>query len=102
MSLYISSSAVRNVITMRTPGIGNRKKVFNDFIGKGKNQMLESELNNQLKKVKNYAGSFARNEVKEIDIKTLPFFMIINLDKRESKGTHLIAVAIYQNDFIFM
>jgi hypothetical protein len=60
--------------------------------------MLESELNNRLRKIKNYAGSFARNELKGIEIKIFPFFMVINLDKRESKGTHWIAVAIYQND----
>jgi hypothetical protein len=79
-------------------GIGRRSSTTWSAKGKRKQKMLESELNNRLRKIKNYAGSFARNELKKIEIKIFPFFMVINLDKRESKGTHWIALAIYQND----
>ena len=60
--------------------------------------MLESELNKHLEKVKNYIGSFARNELHQIKIKTFPTFLVINLDTRQSYGTHWIALAVYQNE----
>ena len=60
--------------------------------------MLESELNRRLRKVKNYIGSYARDELKQIQIKLFPTFIVINLDKRESKGTHWISIAVYQNE----
>ena len=60
--------------------------------------MLESELNKHLEKVGNYIGSFARNELHQIKIKTFPAFLVINLDTRQSHGTHWIALAVYQNE----
>ena len=60
--------------------------------------MLESELNKHLEKVENYIGSFARNELHQIKIKTFPTFFVINLDTRQSYGTHWIALAVYQNE----
>jgi hypothetical protein len=60
--------------------------------------MLESELNKRLEKVGNYIGSFARNELHQIKIKTFPAFLVINLDTRQSHGTHWIALAVYQNE----
>ena len=60
--------------------------------------MLESELNKHLEKVENYIGSFARNELHQIKIKTIPTFLVINWDTRQSHGTHWIALAVYQNE----
>lgn len=60
--------------------------------------MDESQLNYQLKSVKNYQGSFAIDELNEISIKYFPTFVSINLDKRNNLGTHWIAVAVYENE----
>ena len=60
--------------------------------------MLESELNRRLRKIGNYIGSFARDELQQIKIKIFPTFLVINLDKRQGHGTHWIALAVYQNN----
>jgi len=59
--------------------------------------MDESRLNALLKDVPNYLGSFAVDEVNQIEIKRLPEFFVINLNTRESGGNHWIAFAVYQN-----
>jgi len=59
--------------------------------------MNERELNKALKNVKEFQGSFALDEIKEIEIKTIPDFLVINLDNRWEPGSHWIAVGIYAN-----
>lgn len=60
--------------------------------------MLESELNHRLRKVKNYLGTFAIDELNEIKVTSFPTFVGINLDKRRDTGSHWIALAIYMKD----
>ena len=57
--------------------------------------MLENQLNEKLKNVKNYLGSYAIDEVKNIEVKSFPSFIVINLDQRTGPGNHWIALAIY-------
>ena len=59
--------------------------------------MEESVINNQLKRVPNYLGSYAVDELHDLKVSYYPSFIIINLDERHGTGTHWIAVAIYQN-----
>ena len=60
--------------------------------------MDENELNRRLKSVPNYLGSYAVDELDEIKVSTLPFFITINLDTRIGGGTHWIALGIYENE----
>ena len=59
--------------------------------------MQENRLNELLKNVKKYQGSFALDEIENIEIKSLPEFFVLNLDNRWQPGSHWIGVAIYQN-----
>ena len=59
--------------------------------------MDEKRLNKLLRNVKEFQGSFAINELENIEIKSCPDFLVINLDERSGKGTHWIGVGIYQN-----
>ena len=59
--------------------------------------MLENHINELLKNVQNYQGSFALDELNDIQNNLLPTFFIINLDNRKGGGTHWIAFALYQN-----
>ena len=59
--------------------------------------MDEYQLNQKLRKEKNYLGSFALDELNEIKINIFPSLLVINLDKRENVGTHWIALAVYEN-----
>ena len=63
----------------------------------GGENMEESVINNQLKRVPNYLGSYAVDELHDLKVSYYPSFIIINLDERHGTGTHWIAVAIYQN-----
>ena len=58
--------------------------------------MDETRLNQLLKNVSRYQGSFALDELKNVEIKTFPEFIVINLDNRNENGSHWIALAIYQ------
>lgn len=60
--------------------------------------MQEKKINLQLKNVKNYLGSYAIDELKEIKIDDHPCFVIINLGIRASVGSHWIAIAFYLNE----
>ena len=59
--------------------------------------MEERELNRALRSVKEFQGSFALDELKHLEIKSLPDFFVINLDNRWEKGSHWIGVCIYHN-----
>ena len=59
--------------------------------------MDESELNKQLKNVKEYLGSYAADELKSVKFVFYPTFLIINLDERKMVGSHWISVAVYHN-----
>ena len=58
--------------------------------------MDENRLNELLKNVPRYQGSFALDELKNVEIKTFPEFIVVNLDNRNGSGNHWIAIAIYQ------
>ena len=57
--------------------------------------MNENEINDRLKNEKNYLGSFAIDEQKDIKVTFFPSFCVLNLDVRSSVGSHWIALAIY-------
>ena len=60
--------------------------------------MDENQINEKLQKNQKYQGSFALDELKEINVADQPTFAIINLDPREATGSHWIAIGIYFND----
>ena len=60
--------------------------------------MQEETINQQLKNVKRYLGSYAIDELNDIFIDDVPSFAIINLGTRNSSGSHWIAVAFYLNE----
>ena len=60
--------------------------------------MDENELNQRLKRVSGYLGTFAVNELDNLYISHYPSYLVINLDERGNSGTHWIAVAMYIND----
>ena len=57
-------------------------------------KMNEHRLNDLLKNVANYQGSFAIDELDQIKL-TSPTFLAVNLDERKSRGSHWIGVAVY-------
>ena len=70
-------------------------------MAKRKKPMDESEINHRLRKIKNYLGSFALDELNEIKIVLVPSFFVINLDHRQhGNGTHWIALAVYRKTLI--
>ena len=60
--------------------------------------MNDLQINQKLKDVSNYLGSFAIDELDQIKVSLYPSFIVVNLDKRSSGGSHWIALAIYQNE----
>ena len=60
--------------------------------------MLENELNQCLKNVKRFAGSYAVDELRDIELKFFPFLFAVNLGKRDSSKSRWIAFAIYVNN----
>ena len=60
--------------------------------------MNENQINEKLQKNQKYQGSFALDELNEINVADQPTFAIINLDPREATGSHWIAIGIYFND----
>ena len=59
--------------------------------------MNERDLNNRLKAVRDYQGSFAVNELNQINL-NYPTLFVVNLDERGDRGSHWIGVAIYMSD----
>ena len=59
-------------------------------------KMDETRLNQLLKNIPRYQGSFALDELKNVEIKTFPEYIVINLENRGEPGNHWIALAIYQ------
>ena len=60
--------------------------------------MDENEINQRLKSVRGYLGTFAVNELENLYISHYPSYIIVNLDERGNDGTHWIAIAMYIND----
>ena len=56
--------------------------------------MNEQELNNLLARVPDYQGSFAVNELNQVELK-YPALFVVNLDERNDEGTHWIGLAVY-------
>ena len=63
--------------------------------------MDEQTINNSLKNVKNYLGSYAVDELDEIKVNFYPSFTVVNLDRRNEEGSHWIAFAFYY-DSVFI
>ena len=60
--------------------------------------MLENQLNGRLKSAKRFVGSYAADELKDVELKFYPSFLVINLGEHNLLGSHWIALAIYDND----
>ena len=60
-------------------------------------KMDENEINTKLKGIRNYLGSFAVNELKNLRIRYYPSYLITNLDNRWESGSHWIAITIDVN-----
>ena len=60
--------------------------------------MNENAINNQLKNVSGYLGTYALDELVGLRIRVFPAYLVINLDERKRSGSHWISVAIYLND----
>ena len=60
--------------------------------------MDENQLNKLLRNVSRFQGSYALDEIDDIETKLFPTFFVINLDTRVSGGSHWIAFAVYQNN----
>ena len=60
--------------------------------------MNENEINKKMRKVYNYLGTYALDELQNLRIRLFPSFLIINLDLRKNSGTHWIGLALYHND----
>ena len=58
----------------------------------------ENEINDVLKNVHNFLGTYAIDELGELKISKYPVFIIINLDKRSGGGTHWVGLAIFDDD----
>ena len=57
--------------------------------------MNEQHLNNLLKNVPNYHGSYAADELNEVKLDEKPKLIVVNYDERSDVGSHWIGVAIY-------
>ena len=65
--------------------------------------MDENQINQKLEKTANYQGTFALDEVNEINVFDIPCFAVINLDERKNCerkncGNHWIGIAIYMKN----
>ena len=63
-----------------------------------KREMNENQINQKLRNVSGYLGTYAIDELESLYISHYPSFIILNLDERANGGTHWIALAMYQND----
>ena len=59
-------------------------------------RMNEQDLNDRLKAVKNFQGSFAVNELDQVRL-NYPALFVVNLDDRGDRGSHWIGIAVYMN-----
>ena len=60
--------------------------------------MEENRINEKLQEIPKYQGTFAIDELNEINVFEQPTFAIINLDPRAARGVHWIAIAIFFKD----
>lgn len=60
--------------------------------------MDENEINRSLSNVCGYLGTYALDELNDLRVRIFPSYLIVNLDVRNQKGTHWIAIALYLND----
>ena len=60
--------------------------------------LKENVINENLKNVDNYLGTFALDELESLKVCQFPSYAVINLDKRSGGGNHWIAIALYIND----
>ena len=57
--------------------------------------MNEQHLNNLLKNVPNYLGSYAADELNEVKISKNQMLLLVNYDERSDIGSHWIGLAIF-------
>ena len=58
----------------------------------------ENQINEKLKNVPNYLGTFAINELENLKIRHYPAFLILNMDNRGERGSHWLGIAIYERE----
>ena len=65
MGMYIKVRNQTISVTMRTPGIGNRKKVFNDMVGRGleKKHNVGERAKQTLKKSRKLHREFRKKRI---------------------------------------
>ena len=66
-------------------------------IEKTQKGITTQELNNILNCLPNYIGCFAENQFSNITINQFPAFIIANVDSYHMKGSHWLAIGIFEN-----
>ena len=61
---------------------------------KKKTGITSCQINTHLVNCANFIGCFAQDELKDLTIRSLPVFIIVNFDHSASNGTHWIAIYI--------
>merc|ERR1711917_31977 len=65
-------------------------------IEKAQKGITSQELNNILNCLPNYIGCFSENQFSNIIITQFPTFIIANLDSYQMKGSHWLAIGIFE------
>ena len=66
-------------------------------IEKTQKGLTAQDLNNILNCLPNYIGCFAENQFSNIIINQFPAFIIANVDSYHMKGSHWLAIGIFEN-----
>ena len=66
-------------------------------IEKTQKGLTAQDLNNILNCLPNYIGCFAENQLSDIIITQFPAFIIANVDTYHMKGSHWLAIGIFEN-----
>ena len=66
-------------------------------IEKTQKGLTAQDLNNILNCLPNYIGCFAENQFSDIIITQFPAFLIANVDSYHMKGSHWLAIGIFEN-----
>ena len=70
---------------------------FASKIKKAKEGISSSFITNNLKCLPNFLGCYAENQLSSLIIHTFPTFFIVNIDSYHMKGSHWLAIGIFQN-----
>ena len=69
---------------------------FTSKIKEAKKGVDASFLTNNLKCFPNFLGCYAENQMSSLIIHTFPTFFIVNIDSYHMKGSHWLAIGIFQ------